>query len=153
MGLVTRFERGSRKDAILRSAAGDEIAIEWEWEGVGDNQNELDKLRKHPVWSFPAVKAENPGRLLKYAVLISYARTPNIKMRCDEISCRWQGADWPLLLILVDIERRSRKFGARREFGHLNMFEFSRDGAQQPLRQAPAYPWDVKLSRWAVQVP
>ena len=30
MGLVTRFERGSRKDAILRSTEGDEIAIEWE---------------------------------------------------------------------------------------------------------------------------
>ena len=28
MGLVTRFERGGRKDAVLRSTEGDEIAIE-----------------------------------------------------------------------------------------------------------------------------
>ena len=34
IGLVTRFERGGRKDAVLRSTDGDEIAIEWEWEGV-----------------------------------------------------------------------------------------------------------------------
>jgi len=27
MGLVTRFERGGRKDAVLRSIDGDEIAI------------------------------------------------------------------------------------------------------------------------------
>ena len=42
MGLVTRFERRGRKDAVLRSAGGDEIAIEWEWGGVWGN--ELDKL-------------------------------------------------------------------------------------------------------------
>jgi len=34
MGLVARFERGGGKDAILRSSEGDEIAIEWEWEGL-----------------------------------------------------------------------------------------------------------------------
>ncbi len=42
MGLVARFERGKRKDAVLRSTEGDEIAIEWEWEDIwGEN----DKLR------------------------------------------------------------------------------------------------------------
>ena len=35
MGLVTRFESGNRKDAVLRSGEGDEIAIEWEGNGVG----------------------------------------------------------------------------------------------------------------------
>ena len=49
MGLVTRFERGGRKDAILRSTEGDEIAIEWEWDGVWGN--ELEKLKHHKVWS------------------------------------------------------------------------------------------------------
>ena len=48
MGLATRFESGGRKDAILRSMAGDEIAIEWEWEGVW-GANEITKLREHLV--------------------------------------------------------------------------------------------------------
>jgi hypothetical protein len=30
LGLVPRFEHVRRKDAVLRSKAGDEIAIEWE---------------------------------------------------------------------------------------------------------------------------
>src|SRR4030042_5987281 len=42
MGLVTRFEEGGRKDAMLRSTDGDEIAVEWEWGGVWGN--ELEKL-------------------------------------------------------------------------------------------------------------
>ncbi len=29
MGLVTRFEIGGKKDAVLRSRQGDEVAIEW----------------------------------------------------------------------------------------------------------------------------
>ena len=51
MGLATRFERGGRKDAVLRSLEGDEIAAEWEWRGVWEN--ELCKLREHNVWSPP----------------------------------------------------------------------------------------------------
>jgi len=49
MGLVTRFEARGRKDAVLRSTDGDEIAVEWEWEGVWGN--ELDKLKNHKVLS------------------------------------------------------------------------------------------------------
>ena len=49
MGLAARFERGRRKDAVLRSRDGDEVAIEWEWEGVWGN--ELEKLRNHRAWS------------------------------------------------------------------------------------------------------
>ena len=49
MGLLTRFERGGRKDAVFRSGEGDEIAIEWEWGGVW--VNELQKLIDHRVWS------------------------------------------------------------------------------------------------------
>jgi len=44
MGLVARFECGGRKDAVFRSFDGDEIAIEWEWEGIGGN--ELKKLEQ-----------------------------------------------------------------------------------------------------------
>jgi len=49
MGLMTRFERGGRKDAILRSREGDEIAVEWEWNGV--YENELRKLKAHKPWA------------------------------------------------------------------------------------------------------
>lgn len=38
MGLVTRFEAGKRKDAVLRSREGDEVALEWEWGGVWGNE-------------------------------------------------------------------------------------------------------------------
>ena len=37
MGLVSRFEARGRKDAVLRSTEGDEIAVEWEWGGVWGN--------------------------------------------------------------------------------------------------------------------
>ena len=63
MGLVTRFESGKRKDAILRSAEGDEIAIEWEWGGVFGKANEVQKLRDHKV------RPKGKERL-KYAVLM-----------------------------------------------------------------------------------
>ena len=65
MGLVTRFERAGRKDAVLRSGYGDEIAVEWEWGGVWGN--ELDKLKQHRVWS----KDKTIDRPLRYAVLIT----------------------------------------------------------------------------------
>ena len=74
MGLVTRFERGGRKDAVLRSTAGDEIAIEWEWGGVWGN--ELEKLKQHKVLS----KNKDNERLLKYAVLITYTHTKHRKV-------------------------------------------------------------------------
>ena len=48
MGLVPRFEIGGKKDAVLRGWHGpeiaiDEIAVEWEWDGVWGN--ELKKLK------------------------------------------------------------------------------------------------------------
>ena len=150
MGLVTRFERGGRKDAMLRSLDGDEIAIEWEWEGVGGN--ELGKLKCHVTSSSPAAKAETPGRLLNYGVLISYARKHNVALRSSEVSKKWEGAKWPLLLILVEIEKwGSKKFAAGREFGNIHMVVFDKDGVELSRRQAPAYPWNVERSRWAVQ--
>lgn len=141
MGLVARFEKGGRKDAILRSAEGDEIAIEWEWGGVWGN--ELAKLKGHTVWS----KEKGSGRLLKYAVLITYTHTPNIGKAYDHVSENWIGAPWPLLLILIDLEE-SRRFSSGKEFKHIHMSVFDSNGRRN-LREAPAFPWKVLGTRWS----
>jgi len=145
MGLVARFERGSRKDAVLRSTDGDEIAVEWEWGGVWGN--ELDKLRDHKVWS-PDKSTKRP---LKYAVLITYTHTPNIEKACNHVMNKWQRAPWPLLLILIDLEE-SKKFSSGKEFKNINMYVFDSNG-QKSLRVAPAFPWNVVGSRWYTQTP
>ncbi len=146
MGLLTRFERGGRKDAVLRSGEGDEIAIEWEWQGVW-GQNELLKLKNHKVWS-PDKACNRP---LKYAVLITYTHTPNIEKVKDHVLMEWQGARWPLLLILIDVEE-SDMFSSGKEFKGLNM-SLVDSGRQKDLRVAPAFPWDVESSRWRVLSP
>jgi hypothetical protein len=138
MGLVTRFENGGRKDAVLRSREGDEIAVEWEWNGVWGN--ELEKLRKHQ--GSPKANA----RLLKYAVLITYTHTPNIKKVYKHVRNEWKEAQWPLLLILIDLEE-SRKFPMGKDFKNINMSLFDSNSLRS-LRVAPAYPWNVGCSRW-----
>ena len=140
MGLVTRFERGGRKDAILRSTEGDEIAIEWEWGGVWGN--ELGKLKHHKVWS----KSRGSRGLLKCAVLITYTHTPNIGKVYDHVSEKWKDAPWPLLLILIDLEE-SRKFSSGKEFRNIHMSVFD-SGGHSNLRVAPAFPWKVASTRW-----
>lgn len=140
MGLVTRFESRGRKDAVLRSADGDEIAVEWEWGGVWGN--ELEKLKHHKVWNRD--KAAN--RRLKYAVLITYTHTPNIEKVYDHVMQRWQGAMWPLLLILIDVEK-SKRFSTGKEFKSLQMTIFDTNG-QKKLRTSPAFPWKINGSRW-----
>jgi hypothetical protein len=143
MGMYARFESGHRKDAVLRSGQGDEIAVEWEWNGVWGN--ELKKLTEHLTWS----PDKNNGRLLKYAVLISYTHTPNIEKVYAYVGQEWAGAKWPLLLILIDLEE-SKKFSSRKEFKNLNMSVFESD-RQRKLRESPAFPWNVPSSRWAFQ--
>jgi len=145
MGLVTRFERGGRKDAVLRSTDGDEIAIEWEWGGAWGN--ELEKLKLHRVWS----KDKGSERLLKYAVLITYTHTPYIEKVYGHVRREWKGARWPLLLILIDLEE-SKKFLSGKEFKNINMSVFDSSG-QKSLRIAPALPWNVGSSRWYTQAP
>ena len=145
MGLVTRFERGGRKDAVLRSTEGDEIAIEWEWGGVWGN--ELEKLKDHRVWS----KNKGIERLLKYAVLITYTHTPNIQKVHNHVINEWEGALWPLLLILIDLEESS-KFSSGKEFRNIQMSLFDISGRRN-LRVAPAFPWNVGGSRWYAQIP
>jgi len=145
MGLVARFERGGRKDVILRSGYGDEIAVEWEWGGVWGN--ELDKLKHHKVWS----KDKTTERALKYAVLITYTHTPNIAKVYDHVAQRWQDAAWPLLLILVDVAR-SRRFSSGKEFNNIQMSVFDPDGRRE-LRIAPAFPWRIEGTRWYTGAP
>ena len=113
MGLATRFERGGRKDAILRSTQGDEIAVEWEWGGVWGN--ELKKLKNHQVWS----SEKGREKSLRYGVLITYTHTPNIKRVYSHVMNEWEGARWPLLLILIDLEE-SKKFPMGKDFKNIN---------------------------------
>jgi len=143
MGLVTRFESGNRKDAVLRSARGDEIAVEWEWNGAWGN--ELKKLKEHRAWN----PEKDPNHLLKYAVLVTYTHTPNIEKVYDHVRNEWDGSRWPLLLILIDL-KESKKFLSRKDFQYIKASMFDERG-QRLLRDAPAFPWNVDSSRWSPQ--
>jgi hypothetical protein len=151
MGLVTRFEEGGRKDAILRSTDGDEIAVEWEWNGVLGKANELDKLECHPVWS----KQKDSERLLKYAVLITYTHPENIQRVYDRVAEKWQEAHWPLLFILIDlVENKKSKFSMHKEFQNIQMSVFSNGGnvERKELRSARAFPWEVVGTTWSYRL-
>ena len=144
MGFVTRFERGQRKDAVLRSTEGDEIAIEWEWNNVWGN--ELGKLKNHRTWS--GVKGTD--RLIRYCVLISYSHTNDLSKAHDHVAEEWQDAPFPLLLILIEWNA-SKKTSTRREFKLLHMSSFDSQG-RTDLRVAPALPWDVEHSaKWFIE--
>lgn len=143
MGLVTRFERGGRKDAILRSVEGDEIAIEWEWKDTW--REELEKLKTHKVLS----NRQGAERKLKYAVLITYAHTEDIKEVYGDVTKIWKEAKWPLLLILIDFEK-FRQFPTRRKFRNIQMSVFDR-GRRRELCKSPAFPWQVSGTRWSVE--
>ncbi len=146
MGLVTRFESGKRKDAMLRSTEGDEVAIEWEWGGVLGEANELEKLKLHQVWS----KDKGRKRLLKYAVLITYTHTCNIDKVYERVLAEWKEAPWPLLLVLIDVEE-SKEYGSHKEFKNIQMSVFHK-GKRRKLRSAPAFPWEVPSTRWSYQL-
>jgi hypothetical protein len=145
MGLYIRFEPKGKKDAVLRSIEGDEIVVEWEWGGVW--VTELEKLKNHKAWN----KDKSIERSLKYAVLITYTRSPNIEVAYTHVLSKWAGAHWPLLLILIDLEE-SRKYVMGKEFKNIRMSIFDGNG-QRGLRAAPAVPWKVGNSRWWEQVP
>ena len=145
MGLATRFERGKRKDALLRSFDGDEIAVEWEWQGIW-GQNELKKLREHEVWS----PSKGIDRLLRYGVLITYTHTPNIPRVYERVSSEWTGARWPLLLVLIDLEE-TKKFRMGKDFKNIHFSVFNSAGQHKCLGSAPAFPWNVESTRWSVQ--
>jgi hypothetical protein len=140
MGYMARFESGKRKDAVLRSTEGDEIAIEWEWSGVFGKANELEKLKKHKV-------RPRGKKRLKYAVLITYTHTYNIDKVYERVLIEWKEAPWPLLLILIDVEE-SKKFFSHKEFKKMQMSVFHK-GKRIELRSAPALPWKVPKTRWS----
>jgi len=145
MGMVTRFESRGRKDAVLRSVDGDEIAVEWEWGGVWGN--ELDKLKHHNVWS----KDKAHERPLRYAVFITYTHTPNIAKVYDHVTQSWEDGKWPLLLILIDVEK-CKRFSTGKEFKDVRMSIFHPSGRKE-LRTAPAFPWKIEGSRWYLGAP
>jgi hypothetical protein len=137
-GFVTRFERGGRKDAVLRSRDGDEIAVEWEWGGIWGN--ELEKLKNHKAWR------EDKGHI-KYAVFVTYTHTPYIGKVYSRVQEKWEGALYPLLLILIDVEK-SKKFSSGKEFRNIQMSLFNKSQREE-LRSAPAFPWFVPGTRWS----
>ena len=144
MGLVTRFERGGRKDAILRSTEGDEVAVEWEWGGVWGNNNEVEKLKGHKVWRPKHVEV----RPLAYGVLITYTHEANVARVQENVSKRWAGANWPLLLILIVVEE-SKRFSSGKDFKRMRSTLFNESGEVEALRESPATPWGVPGSRWS----
>ena len=141
MGFMARFESGKRKDAVMRNTEQDVIALEWEWEGVWGN--EIKKLKEHRLWSYD----KNSERVLKYAVFITYTHTPNIEKVHNHVMKEWEGAQWSLLLILVDLEE-SRKYFSHKEFENIQMSVFDK-GKRKELRSAPAFPWKVPKTRWS----
>jgi len=145
-GFVTRFEKGGRKDAIFKSVAGDEVAIEWEWEGI-KGQNELKKLKEHKVWG----RDGYDHMLLKYGVLVTYVETNELKTTLADTSEYWKDASWPLLLILIASEK-SKKLASRRDFTNMQMYLFESNGEYRLLRDVPAMPWKVDCSRWQFQL-
>ena len=140
-GFHTRFESGKRKDAVMRDTEQDVIALEWEWEGAWGN--EIKKLKEHRLWSYD----KNSERVLKYAVFITYTHTYNIDRVYKRVLDEWEGASWPLLLILTDVEE-SKKFFSHKEFKHIQTSVFH-EGKRTDLRVAPAFPWKVCGTRWS----
>jgi len=143
MGVVVRFERGGRKDAILRSVAGDEIAVEWEWEGI--DGNELGKLRSHKAW------CRYDEHKLKFGVLITYVGQALLENTIAKAAEKWKGADWPMVLILI-VSEKTRTLTTGRAFTNLQMHLIDQNGQHRVLRDVPAMPWNVDCTRWQYQL-
>ena len=144
MGLATRFERGGRKDAVLRSREGDEITIEWEWDGV--RGNELGKLKNHKTWA----PSEYKPKGLRFGCLVSYAETSDLESSRQYVEKAWEGAQHPLLLILVTYDF-SKKFRTHRDFKDMEFLVYGPDGIRD-LGSVPAAPWNLEATRWPIQL-
>ena len=144
MGLTTRFERGGRKDAIIRSREGDEIAVEWEWDGV--RGNELGKLKDHKVWAPTEFKPKS----LRFATLVSYSESSDFEASREYVGNKWQGAECPLLLILITYGF-TKKFRTRRDFKEMSFLLYGPSGVQD-LGSVPAAPWNLESTRWPIQL-
>jgi len=141
MGFHSRFESGKRKDAVMRDTEQDVVALEWEWEGVWGN--EIKKLKEHKLWTFDKDKS----RLLQYAVFVTYTHTYNIDKVYERVLAEWEGAPWPLLLILIDVEE-SKEFFSHKKFKRIQMSVCDK-GKRKELRSTPAFPWKVPKTRWS----
>jgi hypothetical protein len=144
MGLFTHFESG-RTDAVLKDNHDNAVAaLEWEWSALhrGDEVvNEFEKLKNRCV--------EFPG--IRFACLIGYARSGSISARNKVVYCpttilddyknRWDPGLPPLLLVVVHFENLDR------QFMKITIDEI-KEGNKNTLREQPAYPWEVKGSRW-----
>jgi hypothetical protein len=97
------------------------------------------------VWS-----RDKDRERLKYAVLITYTHPPNIQKVYNHVMEKWEGAQWPLLLILVDLIE-SKKYPMGKEFKNIQMSVFDR-GKRTELRSAPAFPWEVPGTRWSYEL-
>ena len=154
MGLLPRFERGGRKDAIIRSTEGDEIAVEWEWGGVWGN--ELQKLKAHRSDSsdhegphlFRPVGVEK--RPLAYATLITYTHEHNVQRVQEHVSQEWRGAECQLLLILIIVEE-SKRYSSGKDFKRMQSIVFAEDGRAAAFKDSPATPWSVPGTRWSTE--
>ena len=141
MGFHSRFESGKRKDAVLRNTEQDAVALEWEWEETWGN--EVKKLKNHKLWSYD----RNDQRKLRYAVFITYRTADAVKELYERILAEWEGATWPLLLILIDA-KESKEFFSHKEFKKIQMSVFDK-GKRKELRSTPAFPWKVPKTRWS----
>jgi hypothetical protein len=79
-------------------------------------------------------------------MLVTYTHTQNITKVYAHVTQSWQDAKWPLLLILIDVEK-SKKFYTGKEFKNIQMSVFDPSGRKE-LRTAPALRWRVEGSRW-----
>jgi len=152
MGLFTHFESGGRTDAVLRDKKSKAVAaLEWEWASLhrGDAIiNEFEKLKTRC--------AEEAFQGLRFAGLIGYGRGTSVRGRDDytkrtarvleDYTQRWAGALPPLLLVVVHFEWNGKDKG--RQFTKMTIDKIA-GGSRTPLREQPAYPWDVIESRWA----
>ncbi|MEE8413290.1 MAG: hypothetical protein V3R96_01945, partial [Dehalococcoidales bacterium] len=74
--------------------------------------------------------------------------TENIDKVYDHVAKNWEGANWPLLLILIDVRKVPKsKFLLGREFQNIQMSVFDNNGRRE-FRCAPALPWKVAGTRW-----
>jgi hypothetical protein len=128
-------------------------ALEWEWSSLHrgeDAVNEFGKLKD------ACEKRKFPG--IRFASLIGYARVDagrggfDFKAQASKVlqsySGRWTKNLPPLLLIVIYFENKGREVG--RKFTKMTV-DILENGKANALREQPAYPWDVKDSRWQAE--
>jgi hypothetical protein len=136
LGLFSHFESGGRTDAILRDRTKAPVAaFEWEWIRLGKKTNELEKLKR--------ASRDPKFACIQFAAFITYSRESEAEENLARVLKSWEGAAVPLLLTAIVFQWKDK----RRVFKRMTFHEVH-DGAAQLLRDQPAYPWEVKGSRW-----